>query len=287
MNENNDRFSINKHIKWNTKSDLLWIAYSLPTPSKALRRAQFGVKDALADPEGGKPKGRGKGKGRGRGKGRGKAKVKEGEEKQEEKEVEGNESEGKVDAKPKGAKTTRKSLPSNGVEPSVPLPPKKRPYNRKNNENEVAEASAGSEIPKGGKRLKGGKEKDEETPADAALKRKQKATKDMKDNKKPRKPVGEATTFARRYQPTSFLGRAKWEALREAFSIYIKPALAHYSAHEDPPNFFVFCCARECQNHPMPEPSRTTCFVHVYGSKWSIFNIVVISNYVDLPELLL
>eukprot|EP00435_Cladocopium_sp_Y103_P043434 s967_g12.t1 len=48
-----------------------------------------------------------------------------------------------------------------------------------------------------------------------------------------KRPRGQAATFARRPEPTTEYGRAKWSALRDAFNSIIKPRLTHYSAHED------------------------------------------------------
>ena len=270
--------------------------HSLLTPSKALRRSQFAVKDALAESKGsdnskgrgrGARKGKGRGKGKDRGKGKGKSQVNEDKENEEKEEEQPNKSH--ENKKKKKSSEDEETPISAEASPADPLP-KKRPRKTQVKED-IAAAPAESEIPKGGKRLKvtetekhGKKDegkKDDETPTMNGKKTKEpKGTKEAK----PKKSLGgDAVTFARRYQPSSGLPKAKWEALREAFSIYIKPALEHYSAHEDPPYFFVFCCARECQNHPEP----IICFLHVYRFKWSIFHSVVITNDAGLLDFLL
>ena len=66
-----------------------------------------------------------------------------------------------------------------------------------------------------------------------------KNTEDTKNTDKPKeeppkkKPRGPAATFARRAEPTAEYGRAKWSALRDAFTSIIKPRLTTYSAYED------------------------------------------------------
>lgn len=70
---------------------------------------------------------------------------------------------------------------------------------------------------------------------------KKKAKKDIKDGenpeepKKPKKRVRSdvPATFARRGEPSSVFGLAKWKALRSAFEKIVKPHLATYSAAED------------------------------------------------------
>lgn len=50
---------------------------------------------------------------------------------------------------------------------------------------------------------------------------------------KKRAAPGEAQTFARRVQPSSTVGKAKWLALRKAFNQHIKPRVNFFSAHEE------------------------------------------------------
>ena len=51
---------------------------------------------------------------------------------------------------------------------------------------------------------------------------------------------GEAQTFARRVQPNSMVGKAKWLAVRKAFNQHIKPRVQFFSAHEE--LCFQFVC---------------------------------------------
>lgn len=69
---------------------------------------------------------------------------------------------------------------------------------------------------------------------------------DKKDIREPpkKKPRGQAATFARRVEPSTPYGRAKWSALRDAFVSVIKPTLSHYSAAED--SLMIRVCVWHC-----------------------------------------
>lgn len=53
------------------------------------------------------------------------------------------------------------------------------------------------------------------------------------NDKRPRNPRGLASTFARRYKPTSVFGAAKWEAIRSAFDSVIRAHVTRPYTHED------------------------------------------------------
>lgn len=212
--------------------------------------------------DGTKAKGKGRGgKGRGKGKkgrGRGKEQAKENKNKdvvEEKKEDDEKENENKVEVDevvPELPKEVEDPPPAIPTEPVPPVPAaKKRARSQKTAPNE---GSASSGLPKSSKKIKNGKgeqtaEASHEGKGTQATKRKNKEpeTKKTRDGdgvetKKKKHGAsceGGAATFARRVQPTSDFGKAKWLALRSMFATHIKPHLEHYSAHED---VYQFLC---------------------------------------------
>lgn len=208
--------------------------------------------------DGTKAKGKGRGgKGRGKGKkgrGRGKEQAKENKNKDvvEEKKDDEKENENKVEVDevvPELPKEVEDPPPAIPTEPVPPVPAaKKRARSQKTAPNE---GSASSGLPKSSKKIKNGKgeqtaEASHEGKGTQATKRKNKTKKtrdgdgvETKKKKHGASCEGGAATFARRVQPTSDFGKAKWLALRSMFATHIKPHLEHYSAHED---VYQFLC---------------------------------------------
>lgn len=195
--------------------------------------------------DGNNPKGKGRGrKGKGKGRGRGK---KAGEDKQDQEEVPtetvvGNEIPEipKEVPPPKAAVVQEKNPPKRGRADKAD-----KGRADKADKADQIEPSAGSEVQKRKKKGKTAQTHDEveveAKPKDEkAKKRKEKEVEPKDDKDKDRKKRvrhSEAQTFARRAEPLSSFGKAKWVALRAAFVAKVKPLLEFYSAHED-------CCSK-------------------------------------------
>ena len=223
---------------------------------KVLRRSQFGLQEGGAGEgaeDGENPKGKGKGRGKGRGrKGKGKGRGKSNKaSQQDDQNKEDDPNEPVVEETPPVKIPEAPKTPAEVIAAQKEKDVPKRTRKAKVNQEEV-EQSAGSEV-QTAKRSKAPKGKNAQTqeqvehveanPKSEPAKKRTKKDVEQKDGgkveegKKKRIRHTESQTFARRIQPTTPFGKAKWVALRAAFIAKIKPFLEFYSAHED-------CCSK-------------------------------------------
>lgn len=199
---------------------------------QVLRRAQLGLRNEEDPDEPPKSKGPGRPKAKAKGKAQAKAKVK-----------------GKSRAKTSMAKKTadaaahpnQEDLPKDEVDEEKDGEEDREAEKGERSKKDDLEVGMGMEQPSAGTR-EGGTQDYTQAKGRGARKRATKPTNDSKDAdlalkeaplKKIRTSSHGPATFARRPQPSTGLGKAKWHGLRQAFVEVIKPHLVHYSAAED------------------------------------------------------
>ena len=224
---------------------------------KVLRRSQFGLQEGGTDEgakDGENPKGKGKGRGKGRGrKGKGRGRGKSNKASQGDDQNKEDDPTEPVVEEPPPVKIPE--APKTPAEVDVAQKEKGGPPKRTRKpkvEKEEPEQSAGSQVKKAksskapkGKNAQSQEEaeKVEVNPKSEPAKKRTTKEVEQKDGgkveeaKKKRVRHSESQTFARRNQPTTPFGKAKWVALRAAFIAKVKPFLEFYSAHED-------CCSK-------------------------------------------
>ena len=263
--------------------------------AQVLRRAQLALKsaddgddgkgegDAGPSKPGPKTKGKGKGKGKGRGKGKvtgkaeGKAKARSRKSKKndesEDAEMKASVANTEVPddsapSDPPGLENPDKSKgPENldmvgesekVVEPEKEDKPPAKPNSKKRQAaggHKVAGGSGGSQPDEvKPKKRKANPENAEPAPKKAAAKKKTCETSDADQTAK--KAKTQPATFARRAQPTTSFGKARWLALRDVFNNRIRAFVKAPSKHED---CFLTICA--C----FPLLSHVLCFLHYGG----------------------
>ena len=248
------------------------LAYKDSSPSQSssqvLRRAQLALKSTEEDDKGGHSKPNPKGKAKGRPKAKGKTGVKSKAEamaknKQKSQEPSEHDDEGEKSCEDSDMKEKDESCEVEDAN--------KVPTSDSHNPEQTDKPECAEEAEKPKPRRKRTKAAPEETGASEVdtTQAKAKATKTKKqktdnaktDDKKTRgkkaspgvddiepaakKTKTEPATFARRAEPSSTLGRAKWLALRDAFKDLVRPHIKYYTAHEDC-SYFLFVLRANC-----------------------------------------